>query len=50
MLPANFAQAPQIVAAIGACEGDERLRGDAEFIGKRQADSLSAVVNRQKAA
>ncbi len=50
MLPANFAQAPQIVTAIGACEGDERLRGDAEFVGEREADSLSAIVHRQNAA
>jgi hypothetical protein len=47
MLPANLAQAAQIVAAIGAQEGGERLGGEAEFVRKCKTDSLAAIIDRQ---
>src|ERR1700691_4107270 len=46
MLPANLAQAAQIVAAIGAQEGGERLGGEAEVVRKCKTDSLVARIRR----
>ena len=41
---------PQIVAAVGARERDERLGREAELVGKCQTDSLAAVIERKDAS
>ena len=49
MLSANVAQTTKVVFAIRAGECGVGLRREAEFVGKREAKSLAAVVDGENA-
>jgi len=49
MLSANVSQAAKVVFSIGACKRSVRLRREAQFIGKGEANALAAIVDGENA-